>query len=473
MNLYKQDTLKLLKTIYIALATLLMASCMCDGDSYLNDYDKDGNPLVPVSLTLKSRSMNTDNAPAGFTTDDINEIGTVNELINSYFVVFVHADGSHNGYIASIVTRDPSKTTAVQWEEITTKIPEGHYDIYAFANVSKSDVETAIGSQLLTGASMPDISNVAWEFLPTRASSTLVPMSNKVSVSFTSHANPGYAIEVVRMVGKVKFYFRNLTPNPLTVVDYSVTPLSSKGYLIGKGGDAPEIPSVADQSVTFNAALADAEALDVPVNTSTYTTGNVFTFYTSESNITPEVHPTGSYVMTFKLKRKYGSEDVVEEQRFALTPSAFSYIRRNQYILQPVTFTDWVLEPIARFYPPIGGYPESELESENSYRECYARFTSPNGGVFVIDPHLRNLADPDTWVSLKDETYVESYSITVDDIDGIFNKQPAYKGNEIIGTFNGNKGRGKITFNVTIKVNETTTRLYQRDLYIVNKLGSS
>lgn len=435
----------------------------------LSENDKEGNILVPVSFTIGSRSMNTVNAPDGFSTDGIDEIGTGNELINSYFVVFVHADGSHNGNIASIITRDPLNTTPVQWEEIETKIPEGSYDIYAFANVSRSAVETAAGQQFLTGASMPDISNVAWEFLPTRASSTMVPMSNKVSKSFTSHVNPGFAIEVVRMIGKVKFYFRNLTPNPLTVVDYSVTPLSNKGYLISKGGDTPSIPTDADQAVTFNAGLTSAEGLDVPVNSTSYVTKNVFSFYTSESNITPDVHPTESYVMTFKLKRKYGTEDIVEEQRYALTPSVFSYIRRNQYIIQPVTFTDWVLEPIARFYPPIGGYPEVELESENSYRECYARFTSPDGGVFVIDPHLRNLADPETWVYLDDETYVETYSIDVDDIDGILKKVPAFKGREIIGSFNGKKGRAKVTFTVKIKIDSTTTRIYQRDLYIVNK----
>lgn len=453
------------------LLVFLLSSCMFDiaNEDCLNDNDEEGNILVPVSFTIGSRSMNTVNAPDGFNTDGINEIGTDNELINSYFVVFVHDDGSHNGYIASIVTRDPLNTTPVQWEEITTKIPEGHYVIYAFANITKAAVEEAIGQQLLTGASMPDISNVAWEFLPTRGSSTLVPMSNKVSKTFTSHANPGFAIEVVRMVGKVQFFFRNLTPNPLTVTDYSVTPLSNKGYLISKGGDTPQIPAAANQAITFNAALTASESLEVPVSSTTFTTNNVFRFYTSESNITPDVHPTESYVMTFKLKRKYGTEDIVEEQRYALTPSVFSYIRRNQYIIQPVTFTDWVLEPIARFYPPIGGYPEAELESANSYRECYARFTSPDGGVFVIDPHLRNLADPETWVYLDDETYVETYSIDVDDIDGILKKVPAFKGREIIGSFNGKKGRAKVTFTVKIKIDSTTTRIYQRDLYIVNK----
>lgn len=453
------------------LLVFLLTSCMFDvaSEDCLKDNDTEGNIIVPVNFSIGSRSMSTDNAPDGFVTDDINEIGTDNELINTYFVVFVHTDGSNNGHIASIITRDPSRTNAVQWEEIETKIPEGSYDIYAFANISQQTVEELIGQQLLTGTTMPDMSNVVWEFLPTRANNTLVPMSNKMSMTFTSHANPGFAIEVIRMIGKVKFYFRNLTPNPLTVVDYTITPLSDKGYLFGKSGDAPTIPSAANQAVTFNAALTSAEALEIPVSSTAFKTSDAFDFYTSESNITSEVHPTESYVMTFKLKRKYGTEDIVEEQRYALTPSEFSYIRRNQYIIQPITFTDWVLEPEARFYPPIGGYPEVELESENSYRECYARFMSPSGGVFVINPHLRNLADPDTWVYLSDDRYVKNYSLEIDDIDGIFKSAPAPKGGEFVGSFNGKKGRAKVTFKVTIKIDSTTTRDYQRDIYIINK----
>lgn len=454
------------------MAAMLLSSCMFDvaGEACLSDNDKEGNLILPVSVTISSRSMNTVNAPEGFNTGGINEVGTDNELINSYFVIFVHAAGSNSGRIASIVNRDNSKTNAVQWETIETKIPEGQYTIYAFANVSKADVEAAAKTTFSVNSQMPDLSNVVWNFLPTRNTSTLVPMSNKMSVSFTSHSNPGFAIEVVRMIGKVQFYFRNITSNPLTVVDYKVTPLSNSGYLFGKvSTGAPVIPETANQETVFNASLTDAEALEVPVYQTIYTTSQPFCFYTSESNITPEVHPTEKYVMTFNLKRKYGSEDIFEEQRYAITPDLFSYIRRNQYIIQPITFTDWVLEPRPRFYPPIGGYPEIELESENSYRECYARFTSPAGGVFAIDPQLRNLARPDVWVPLSDETYVEDYSISVNDIDGIFKTAPAFKSGEIIGTFNGNKGRGKITFNVTIKISNDMTRLYQRDLYIVNK----
>lgn len=457
----------------LILALLLIpTSCQFDvaSDQCLNDNDEEGNILVPVSFKITSRSLNTVNAPEGFDVSNINETGTDNELINTYFVVFVHTDGSHNGHIANVVKRNPSRTDAVQWEQLETKIPEGHYDVYAFANIPQADIEAIAGKSFVVGAEMPDLSDAVWQFATTRNASTLVPMSNKMSVSFTSHTNPGFAIEVVRMVGKVQFYFRNLTPNPLSVVDYKFTPLNSKGYLFGKTSDSkPLIPSSASQKEDFTAALSTTDALDVPVNTTSYATSQPFCFYTSESNITADIHPTESYIMTFNLKRKYGGEDIFEEQRYAMTPSAFSYIRRNQYILQPVTFTDWVLEPVARFYPPIGGYPSVDLESENSYRECYARFTSPNEGVFVIDPHLRNLAEPDKIVYLSDQTYVKEYSISVDDIDGIFKSAPAYKSGEIIGIFNGKKGRGKITFNVTIKISDTLTRLYQRDLYIVNK----
>lgn len=260
------------------LLVFLLSSCMFDiaGEDCLNENDREGNIIVPVTFTIGSRSMNAVNAPDGFSTDGINEIGSDNELINSYFVIFVHAAGSNNGKIAAIIRRDPLLTSAVQWEEIETRIPEGNYDIYAFANISQSAVEAEAGQTFQTGAMMPDLSNVTWEFLPTRASNTLVPMSNKINVSFTSHANPGFAIEVVRMVGKVKFYFRNLTPTPLTVVDYSVTPLSNRGFLFAKSGDVPTIPSTANQTVAFNAALTPAEALDVPVNNSTFTTDNVF-----------------------------------------------------------------------------------------------------------------------------------------------------------------------------------------------------
>lgn len=458
------------KTLYIFIAMIIMAACTKDSED--GNANSESAELVPITFSIGTRAVDAGNAPAGFSLEDIDSLGSDNELINSYFVIFVHAAGSNNGRIASIISRDASRTQPVQWEQIETVIPEGNYTVYAFANVSQEEVQTAAKSTFYVNAKMPDLSNVAWTFAPTRDGNTLVPMSNVMSVNFSSHANPGFAIEVVRIIGKVQFFFRNLTASSLTVTDYKVTPLCDKGYLFRKGvSPIPQIPASSNQNVAFAAGMTEAEALSLPNGSENYVTSSAFMFYTSESHITPNVHPTEHYVMTFNLKRKYGTEEVVEEQRYALTPNVFSYIRRNQYILQPITFTDWVIEPQARFYPPIGGYPEVELESEDSYRECYARFSSPADGVFVINPFLRNLTDPDNIVYLTDKTYVEDYSIDVDDIDGIFTVSgiPAFKSGEILGTFNGAKGRAKVTFNVTIKVSDTLSRLYQRNLYIINK----
>lgn len=466
-NHQNKKRMKFIKAIYTLIVLMLVTSCVSDfeGD---NTTDQSNGIPMPITLKITTRSMNTTEAPEGFYTDDINEIGTDNELINSYFVVFVHDAGSQKGRIASIISRDPSHHDAVQFEEIETKIPEGYYVIYAFANISKTAVETAIGTTLTEGITMPDISNTVWPFNTTRNADTLVPMSNKQTVNFTSHANPSFAIEVVRMVGKVQFYFRNQTSYPLTIVDYNIQPLSNACYLLGRTDSGkPIIPGSANKNVSFTGSLTDSEALMVQDDEEYHTT-SAFCIYTAESHVTKKVHTTEHYVMTFNLKHHIPGGEVTESQRFSLTPNQFSYILRNQYIIQPITFTDWVLEPEARFYPPIGGYPTVKMESVDSYHECYARFNSPNEGVFVIHPRLRNMINPDYWVYMTDTRYIKDYSIDVTDFDGIFSEQPAFHAGEIIGKFNGNKGRAKITFNVTIQVSETLQRLYQRDLYIEN-----
>lgn len=469
-----------LLSTYFAL-TLIFNACSPNDTDVSIDNNNAGEP-IDVSMSIATRSIDLTNAPADLDASGLDVPSNNGELINSWFVVFTHNAGSKKGRIAAIATRNASLTTPVQAERFTTQIPEGKYIIYAFANITKQQVEAAAGATLTAGATMPDLENTVWKFEPQEVGGVQLPMSNKMEATFTSHNTPSFGIEVVRMVSKVRFLFNNETTADMKVAGYRMLPLSNTAYLIPRADASglPSIPSAGQHNVVYQRTLTSGKKINLSVGARLVGNDDV-SFYASESAVTPAVHPTGRYVVSFDTERDIDGISHREEFRFSYVSDVFACMRRNNFILQPITFTDWVLEPTARFYPPIGGYPDVTVESDESWKECYVSFESPNGGVFSVNPRLHNMANPNNWIYLTDTSVItgsfevdghvyEGYHVEIDDINGIFATQPKPDlGGDYIGTFNGKTGRARIRFYVSIKISDTINRLYQRDIYIVNK----
>lgn len=395
--------------------------------------------------------------PTGVMADQVNVLGEDNELIRSWLVVFVHAAGSNIGRIAAVAQRNPDLHTAVQSESINVTIPAGTYDIYSFANMSLSEVESAYAQSLGVGAAFDATRMRAAiiQYLPNRSHTTALPMSGYQRESFVSAQSARFAIEVERIPAKMQLFFTNRTTDDLEILDYRFLPSLRHSRLIGSqerrsGTNYPlNVPS--SDTLSFRAALTDTEQLTI-APAEQYVTSPAMAFYMSESVMSTALHPSGSYILQVSVRRTRGTETVTEDWRYAaVSDTQLSWICRNDYILQPVTFVDYVLEPEVMFYPPIGGYPEAEIENEQYGQECYVRFRTDTEAEFAIYPRLRDTSMPYGWIYPTDPL-VTALSISVADTDSIFSAAPILNAatGEILGTLSGNTGSARVTISATI-----------------------
>lgn len=400
-------------------------------------------------------------APTGPMTDQVNVMGETNELIHRWMVVFVHAAGGNMGRIAQIVYRDPKLQTDVQQETIEIKIPAGTYDIYSFANLNPSDVGLLYGAPLTVGAvfNAERMRKASIQYLPNRDHTAYLPMSGYQQETFVSAQSARFAIEVVRIPAKMQLFFTNRTTDQLEILDYRFLPMLRKSRLIGEqerrdGTNYPlNVPTgTPADTVSFRAHIASTEQLSVAAGEQ-YITSPAMAFYMSESVMSTDLHPTGNYIVQVSVLRTHGTDTVAEDWRYAaLSGTSLSWICRNDYILQPITFIDYVLEPMVMFYPPIGGYPDAEVENEQFGQECYVRFHADTESAFAVYPRLRDTSKPYGWIYMTD-SQVTAFSISVDDTaDHIFASAPAYNAQtgEILGSLNGNTGTAKVTMSATI-----------------------
>lgn len=396
--------------------------------------------------------------PTGVMADQVNIVGLDNELINRWTVVFVHAAGSLNGKIASVISRDPKMQDPVQSETFETKLPAGTYDIYSFANLTPAEIG-AHYMKPLTEGSVFDAARMRAAtilYLPNRKYTTNLPMSGYQRETFTSSQSARLAIEVVRIPAKMQFFFTNRTTDDFEVLDYRFLPTLRHSRLIGtqerrEGTNYPLNLPVTD-TVSFRAGLSKSEQLTI-APAAQYVTSPAMAFYMSESVMSTDLHPTGNYIVQVSVRRTHGTDTITEDWRYAALPNTnLKWICRNDYILQPIKFIDYVLEPEVMFYPPIGGYPEAEVENEQYGQECYVRFRADMDAEFAIYPRLRDTSMPYGWIYMTDPL-VTAFSITVNDTtDHIFTTAPSYNAStgEILGTLSGNTGTAKVTMSATI-----------------------
>lgn len=306
---------------HIQVLVILLCSMIgwgCTSDPHIPD-----TPQAPHSMYIHTSDPNyTVGSPVQLNIGDLNIqiAGADNELIHSYFVVFVHNAGTNAGKIAKIETRSTVASAGSGFQQETmseVSIPEGSYLVYSFANLTQSEVENSLSVTFTEGATMPNIDDAIWAYVPTRDKSTYLPMANKQTLQITSRQTLSSAIEVVRLAAKMQFVFTNYTEDQLEVLDYWFRPIPANELLLGQqtvedGINRPIIPDALltpvneSDTVTFHAALSEAERLSVPVYGNTadtrFLTADAFAFYMPESQITSAMHPTGQYLMSLDRK---------------------------------------------------------------------------------------------------------------------------------------------------------------------------
>ena len=415
-----------------------------------------------------------------------------NELIKDWWVVFVNP----NNIIEKIVSRDSDKNTAVKREGFQVELNGGTYTVYTFANISRETVEGLIprdksleegGYLIEEGKSMPDLSKVKFDVNNTSiegiANGTLVsklgnviPMSGKVVKTFSAGPQ-NMDFEVVRMVAKMDFIFKNMCASPVTIKSLRLSPINE--------GVIPLIPNntvdaqYSEKDPTILEGVA-AKTLEFDfTNTTLYPTSIVLeansasddskwythSFYVRESSAS--THPTKHFKIELSIS---GRDDKTSEALYTITEKLngndFTGFNRNDYIQIPIVFTDYRVGLIADSYAPIGGYP-TEI-TENNKNEFYCTFA--HQGDFMIAPYL-NKAKDNSPLYYPDFDYE---IMSCDDPDEIFvdGKEPTMSSTgEITGKLNTNEGTASVYIHIWVwtDTGHTVKQDFYRRIYIIRK----
>lgn len=193
---------------YIFLAVLAVLTG-CSDDNGLESGEFEEGVMTRVSLRISSRRDAT--RATGNPEDPAYDI----ELIHDWWVAFVDKYGT----VRAVVTR-PNGTADgyVEEEKIDVDVPTGTYTIYAFANLTQTELKTNTGLQFTVGSAYPsDVETAQWQILQHWSNTADLPMSGKQSVTVTGRANEVFSIEVVRMLAKMDIQFINESVKDITI----------------------------------------------------------------------------------------------------------------------------------------------------------------------------------------------------------------------------------------------------------------
>lgn len=532
------------------LAALALPACSEDDATATLAPDVTGKEetvqKVNVKVNLSTRSLSSSltraTEPGKLVLDpsgaelDLN--GTKNEHINDWFMIIVHAgDHADAGKIACIAKRSDSNilnagssaSEAVTKEQFHLSLVPGKYHVYTFGNIQYSTFMSALGQHkghtgtdpytLNGGDEMPDIKDFAWEEFHNRVikETDLIPLSS-VDSDLEVDVQTSMEIELERVIGKIQFYFANHTSSKwIRIKKFELMPIRTKTYLIehDKEGGMVATPDhvhndAKETILRVNHSSSETDPLKKDITGTPWTgwvvpeatkTGNIFAkcpdlgFYVNES--VPEVsnaYPLGHFKLRLEIERIIWENDqdkvVGTETRSSMLHN-LTAIERNQWYMQPIMFTDWVLQPEIHYYPPIGGYPVVQIEESSKFEECYSTFKDvTKDSPFQIRLRLHDGSNPVKWYDINDKTVVkgqveiggvkreQAYYIRVTDPDGVFNHSTLSLDNsglitspdgQLTGHFTGNKGRAIISVYANIEISTGVYYTYERDLYVITK----
>lgn len=445
---------KLLNIILIASFGLLLLMG-CNPDS--NDIDRlaTGNGKVVFSIRAVENGASSSRA-----SEDVVPVSN-NEKINDWWMVFVEVK---NNRVAKILYRKDANpglgsnksTDPIEEEQFETDFPAGHYDVYAFANITPDLLKQSTGLSFSVGYAPGDVDSATWSHsadgnettsttddssselsssdssnsdTSTSDTSTNTPLTPEESEAKRTNVNPAvnggtnlnlwnnasdipmcgflknievkntveetFSIEVVRMVAKIEFQFTNKTAKEITVNSVSIDPVTSSAVSLMPNYSCLGVKSY-DPLVTPTPTygiLTYTPSSSITLPASTDAKKNCF-FYCKES---VSNHPTKKFTIGVNISRK-NDDGVVfsEELHYSPTEVISYYINRNDWIKIPISFTDWIVDFQVIFYPPIGGYPAVANWNETNTGSHY--FTFGSQGQFSIVPKIREAKDGSNWL---------------------------------------------------------------------------
>lgn len=457
---------------FLLLATICLVACTDDQESK-DDYKGE------VRFSLSATRANTGDYVA-----DAADC----ELIKWYRVVIT---SNNNRTILRCI--DKTLSSAVELDPMDEIVlNEGTYNVYAFANID-FDYLTSLG--IKEGGTVPaDITTLRYK-VPTYFNATpdangklqgalvsasdfaaaggYIPMTSLApqTVQVTSRVSQTFNIEVRRLFAKLEFVFSNTTGehlqvNGISVGNMTVNKSSTEGSILLRNYEENrDMLTIEDITATLS------HNFETPSVIKSNGTEVSHSFYVLES-IANTI--TRSFDLAFNITHEGEAATGAPEDymRYALTdPNTLTLIHRNDWIVIPITFSDWQMRLEARTYPPIGGYPEAEIEETES-NEFVVKFDG--GGEFSIRPFIRKFSDGDNWFGLDNTAKIQGTPvITVDDTDGIFLTEPTLNAtSEIRGRMKVAPGKQAI-ITLTVKVITSTsplvTKVLTRKIFVTQK----
>lgn len=400
----------------------------CDQNEDITPTEEPGDKSYPVTYTVSIFSDNDPNA-------------SDNEMMKRIYLIVANSAN----VIEKIVDINLPSTQEVYESQIELSL--GNKNVYGFANLTDAMMVEAGISGLSEGNPMPNLTNSVCTinngYLIDEANNQWLPMSNKTAITVSNVSGQAFALELVRMLSKVKFNFQNKSGYTIRLDKVTITPVTTSSvYLLPSA--SPTIPTLpagtttGDYTHTFDSGFQFGDK-----GTLEYTT------YLNESMV------ENDRFFRIKLQTENMGTSTIEER---ITLMSLNSLNRNDYLPLTIILTDYKLELELLSYPPIGGYPAKlEVHSDGFY--C----SFPGGGPFVIIPHLMRLSD-NTEITLTDS----DWTFTLADVNPtIFDKIPVLENGEISGVIKpASTGRALCDVSVTISESEGISRVLSYKLYI-------
>lgn len=418
---------------------------------------------------------NPDNAPirrASVTVRAARDINASdNELINDWWAVFVST--VNNKVYAK---HGNSLSPAVEQDIVTFEIPQGTYRVYAFANISEDQLNSATGISFEKGKEAPTweaISKTVWDnekiSLNRRASDALIPMTGYKDVTVTNEENQSFSIEVVRMLAKMEMTFRNLSKQDITVNSLTFSPYSHGNiFMLPDYSSLGHKPNYT-QTDAVDELLFVGPGFSLNGKNGEATASETKWCYLRECIVPTTKQAEGTEtsdkesLFKFTLNIKKGAYDARDAVFYV---DGFSYINRNDYISIPVNFTDitaFDVKITPKFYPPIGGYPA--MWTEESYTQPVTSITFRTHGYFELTPEL--LFD-DTKLTGPEYVRIESFTISTPGPDGFMTLE--WRDREVVGEIFDVTGTAEIEFKILARpVNSGTFQEFTRTVKIIRE----
>ena len=406
--------------LYLFASVFVFNACSSDNDD-TSDSSSDNGDKTPYTVTYRISTQKSFDASAS---DE--------EMMKTILLVIVKPDGRIED-IEDIELPDTEEEHVIEMQ-LTT----GRKYVYGFANLNDAMRNQTGLSALSVGSTMPDLSattlTIENGYTIDSSADKYLPMSNTTDFFVNSVNGQSFGMELIRLVSKVKFAFKNESGEKITLKQLTMSPLTTSAvYLMPGNSGKPVFPTThtqGDYIYNFDTGYVfnDGEELE-------------YTTYINES----EINGTGWFQVRLTTQTGDGT---ASEERIALTN--LTYINRNDYLNLPIVLTDYKLEIDVRSYPPIGGYPASVVYNDDAYH-----ITFSGGGPFIITPKLIQLSN-NTEVTLTDSDWVFDYTDTT---PSFFEELPAMKNGEIYGVINAS-AKGSVLFNLSAKV--TTSAGIQR-----------